>query len=280
MNYYDILDVPRSATTEEVRRAYRALVEIHHPDRMQSMRPEVQERASARLKLINEAYQTLSNPEARARYDARLVGSQTVGQAAAASIRPGEARSKLRARLATLEREILQLSQQIQWLRPREQEMQRHNRIWDRYIFTSISLALPFLFLGIWASRLWASDPLAAEGWGGLGAMLLFDYLSIFIIAWVSGLNLLDIGLHRVALAVPAVVAVVLLSLVIGAPQTFRLLILLGGYCAIVWKLIGKRVASQRDELSITLSRIARLEEELYEHQVERRAIQMELARQ
>jgi DnaJ domain len=64
--YYEVLGIPRDASTADIRDAYRALAMRWHPDRNRN--PEALER----FKLINVAYQTLSETESRRRYDARL----------------------------------------------------------------------------------------------------------------------------------------------------------------------------------------------------------------
>ena len=64
--YYDILGVSRVANSAEIKTAYRRLAMDWHPDR--NTRPE----AVMRFREINEAYQCLSAPEARKRYDAEL----------------------------------------------------------------------------------------------------------------------------------------------------------------------------------------------------------------
>jgi uncharacterized membrane protein YsdA (DUF1294 family) len=63
-DYYAILGVPRNATPEQIKEAYRRLAKEYHPDKNPS--PEAEER----FKLINEAYQVLSDPAKRAEYDA------------------------------------------------------------------------------------------------------------------------------------------------------------------------------------------------------------------
>ncbi len=62
-DYYEILGVPRDASYEEIKRSYRKLAKLYHPDTNPS--PD----ANERFKEINEAYEVLSNPEKRARYD-------------------------------------------------------------------------------------------------------------------------------------------------------------------------------------------------------------------
>lgn len=62
-DYYQILGVPRDASAEEIKRAFRRLAMKYHPDRNKS--PE----AESKFKEINEAYEVLSNPDKRAVYD-------------------------------------------------------------------------------------------------------------------------------------------------------------------------------------------------------------------
>lgn len=64
-DYYDLLGVPRTASEDEIKKAFRKLARQYHPD---VNRDDVKT-AEAKFKEINEAYEVLSNQENRAKYD-------------------------------------------------------------------------------------------------------------------------------------------------------------------------------------------------------------------
>jgi len=63
-DYYEILGVGRNATQEEIKKAYRKLARKYHPD----VNPNDKE-AEEKFKEVQEAYDVLSDPEKKARYD-------------------------------------------------------------------------------------------------------------------------------------------------------------------------------------------------------------------
>ena len=67
-NYYTILKVKRSASSKEIKTAFRCLAHEHHPDKGGD---------EGKFKEINEAYQTLSDEKKRASYD--RFGSSSFG---------------------------------------------------------------------------------------------------------------------------------------------------------------------------------------------------------
>jgi curved DNA-binding protein len=63
-DFYEVLGVPRTAGQDEIQRAYRELARKHHPD--VSKEPDSEEN----FKQVSEAYDVLSDPDTRKRYDA------------------------------------------------------------------------------------------------------------------------------------------------------------------------------------------------------------------
>src|SRR5258708_982704 len=60
-DYYTILGIPRTATAEEIKKAYRKLAHEHHPDKKTGN--------ADKFKEVNEAYQVLSDSQKRTNYD-------------------------------------------------------------------------------------------------------------------------------------------------------------------------------------------------------------------
>jgi len=63
-DYYEVLGVSKLATADEIKRAFRKLARKHHPDLAKDKKT-----AEEKFKAINEAYEVLSNPENRKKYD-------------------------------------------------------------------------------------------------------------------------------------------------------------------------------------------------------------------
>jgi len=63
-DYYETLGVPRTATADEIKKAFRKLARIHHPDVAKNKAA-----GEVKFKEINEAYEVLSDAEKRRKYD-------------------------------------------------------------------------------------------------------------------------------------------------------------------------------------------------------------------
>ncbi len=64
-DYYEVLGVARTATEDEIKKAYRKLALKHHPDR----NPDDRKRSEERFREVSEAYQVLCDAERRGLYD-------------------------------------------------------------------------------------------------------------------------------------------------------------------------------------------------------------------
>ncbi len=64
-DYYEVLGVAKTATDEEIKKAYRKLAKKYHPD----ANPDNKKEAEAKFKEVNEAYEVLSDKQKRTTYD-------------------------------------------------------------------------------------------------------------------------------------------------------------------------------------------------------------------
>ncbi len=85
-DYYETLGVARTASAEDIKQAFRKLARIHHPDVAKN-----KVTGEAKFKEINEAYEVLSDPEKRQRYDELGPNWQEGGHGASA---PGGRRGR------------------------------------------------------------------------------------------------------------------------------------------------------------------------------------------
>ncbi|HEX5322924.1 MAG TPA: DnaJ domain-containing protein [Capsulimonadaceae bacterium] len=77
-NFYEVLGVPRTASQQEIKKKYHELARQFHPDRAQD-----KELAQRLFVQINQAYQTLIDPDKRTRYDNGLFTGNGVAPAGA-----------------------------------------------------------------------------------------------------------------------------------------------------------------------------------------------------
>ena len=68
-NYYEILEINKNASPEIIEKAYKTLVKKYHPDLQED---HLKNKYEEKIKVINEAYEILSKPEKREKYNLNL----------------------------------------------------------------------------------------------------------------------------------------------------------------------------------------------------------------
>lgn len=89
MTYYQVLELSPLASATDIKKAWIEQLQVWHPDRF-THAPTLHSKAEARTQLINQAYQTLSDPVLRQRYDAHTqpASARTTPAAAPQPSRP------------------------------------------------------------------------------------------------------------------------------------------------------------------------------------------------
>lgn len=75
INYYEVLEVSEKASEEIIEKAYKVLAKKYHPDLQQNGNKKA---AEEKMKLVNEAYDVLSNQGKREAYDKKLNDQRTI----------------------------------------------------------------------------------------------------------------------------------------------------------------------------------------------------------
>ncbi|MEQ1661323.1 MAG: DnaJ domain-containing protein [Thiobacillus sp.] len=74
--HYDNLQVSRNASDTVIRAAYKSLVQKYHPDK----NPESREEAERITRIINEAFEVLSNPKLKKEHDVRIAANENIAE--------------------------------------------------------------------------------------------------------------------------------------------------------------------------------------------------------
>jgi DnaJ-domain-containing protein 1 len=105
-DFYKLFGLGRSASADQIRVAYRELVKKYHPDLFSA--PSDKAKATEKLRLINEAYAVLGNPERRQRYDQEFVQKHRARPRAPASTTRSKA-PRARRRQAEVRRKTFKM---------------------------------------------------------------------------------------------------------------------------------------------------------------------------
>jgi curved DNA-binding protein CbpA len=92
--HYEHLELPLTATADEIKRSFRALIARYHPDKVQHLGKEFQEMAAERAAELTEAYRILSDATRRAEYDRAMNNASGTPSTPAGRPAPPEAAAR------------------------------------------------------------------------------------------------------------------------------------------------------------------------------------------
>ena len=139
-DYYKILGVKRSASSADIKSAYRKLARLRHPDINRDS-----ESAAREFALLSKAYHILSDPQERSYYDDQLSSADNRSYSILHSENPHARRAR-------------NLAVQAKWDRVVDEVLEhdrRENRERQRAVFTTVSLFLSTFFVALIKPQLW-----------------------------------------------------------------------------------------------------------------------------
>lgn len=168
-DYYKVLNIHRNSSQEDIRKAYLLRAKQYHPDVNNG------EGANSDFQLINEAYQTLINPEKRKWYDFKLNYPTTTGLSSGHRGHNSTADRKYAAYYAAHQRRQEQRSQ--------EKEMQKYTKtLVDKVLFYFL------IFSGVLAI-VFGTMRLFKEKWEGINDLSGIVFGVWFILLLLYGWN-------------------------------------------------------------------------------------------
>ena len=140
VDYYKTLGVKRTASSSDIKSAYRKLARLRHPDVNGGS-----ERAAREFALLSKAYHVLSDPQERAYYDHQISLHSSSSSSILHSTNPHARRAR-------------NLAVQAKWDRVVNEVLEhdrRENRERQRAVFTTVSLFLSTFFVALMRPQLW-----------------------------------------------------------------------------------------------------------------------------
>lgn len=182
LNYYDLLMVKNDALPEEIEVAYRRLIRVYHPDANVGGR---QDRASEITTMLNEARDTLLDPEARREYDAWLASPLKDEETEEGDLSPEEAAAADEA----WQEEVRRHDEGAPGARKSTPSASVFSRLWPRRAPTSKR----YFVATRWAWRVLRSSRAAMRESGWSSAIVTAILLFVLLVAPVMDLTTLPL---------------------------------------------------------------------------------------